>query len=154
MPINTEQTEAPIFIVGMPRSGSSLIEQILASHSTIEGGGELFSLGNIVNGLSQGSNSDLHYPFCVTKLSQNDLQLLAHSYLESVKEAVQPGRFTDKMPHNFLFIGLIYQLFPNAKIIHSLRDPIDTCFACYRTLFSQGHDFSYSLDDVGRYYQL
>ncbi len=154
MAVNQQRQDAPIFIVGMPRSGSSLIEQIIASHSSIQGGGELYSLGNIVSNLNQTDNPTLRYPNSLAKLTASDLSRLADSYIDSVKETLKPGRFTDKMPHNFLFIAFIFQLFPNAKVIHSQRDPIDTCFACYRTLFSQGQNFSYSLEELGRYHQL
>lgn len=132
----------PIFIVGMPRSGTSLIEQILASHPRVFGAGELEHLGRLVTGA--GPND----------LTRQWLQALGPRYLAGV-EALAPrtDRVTDKMPGNFAFIGLIHIALPNATVIHARRDPIDTCLSCFSKLFLGHQRFAYDLAELGRYYR-
>lgn len=121
-----------IFIVGMPRSGTTLIEQILDSHPQVYGCGELRDLGTIANGLSDAQGVKRGYPMGVVLLNEEVCTQLAGRYIERVKALSGGADFvTDKMPQNFQFLGLIALLFPGAKIIHSLRDPLDTCLSCY-----------------------
>lgn len=139
----------PIFIVGMPRSGTTLIEQILASHPSVYGAGEIPFLNNLIQS-SMDDNSIRLYP-------ENILQLLPHIMTEKYLEHLQrisstASHITDKMPFNFIAIGLIHALFPNAKIIHVKRGAIDTCLSCYTKLFSQGHYYSYDLTELAQYY--
>lgn len=139
----------PIFIVGMPRSGTTLIEQILASHSDLYGAGELATLSELVKKVELLPPGAPNWESSVLALRE-----LGRQYLDSVWKLVPGARFiTDKMPHNFKYIGLIPLMFPNAKIIHSLRDPMDTCFSCYALLFKEGHEYSYDMQMLGRHYQ-
>jgi tetratricopeptide (TPR) repeat protein len=139
-----EQPDA-IFIVGMPRAGSTLIEQILSSHSCIEGTQELPDIGMIAQRL--GSQS-------FAGLSLEDRQRLGEEYLARTRINRKSDKpyFIDKMPNNWLHIGLIHLILPNAKIIDARRNPLDCCFSNFRQHFARGQAFSYSLEDVGRYY--
>jgi tetratricopeptide (TPR) repeat protein len=143
-------SKLPIFIVGMPRSGTTLIEQIIASHPNVYGAGELPFLNDLFQSSVRNDKTKLHYP-------ENILQLLPHviteNYLCNLRKISSNAlRITDKMPSNFIAIGLIYALFPNAKIIHVKRNAMDTCLSCYTKLFSQGHLYSYDLTELGQYY--
>lgn len=146
-------SELPLFILGMPRSGTSLVEQILASHPLVHGGGESPRMDALVQELGAD------YPGRVAELSEERQAAMAHRYLADLAAMLPPGpgvsvvRFTDKMPYNFLHIGLIHALFPQARIIHCLRNPLDTCLSCYTTLFTRGHEFSYDLTELGHYYR-
>jgi tetratricopeptide (TPR) repeat protein len=133
----------PIFVLGMPRSGSTLVEQILASHPRIHAAGELTDLDQAAG-----------RAFNISGLDGNALRRLAQSYLARLP-AVDGGkvRIVDKLPGNFLNIGLIRLILPNARIIHTMRDPMDTCVSCYSKLFTLGADFSYDLGELGRYYR-
>jgi tetratricopeptide (TPR) repeat protein len=139
-----DPSPVPIFVLGMPRSGSTLIEQMLASHPAIHGAGELEDLKVAVSGLSERD----------TALDGATLRRIAQSYLARLP-AIADGkvRIVDKMPANFLNIGLIRLILPNARIIHTVRNPIDTCVSCYSKLFASGQDFSYDLAELGRYYR-
>ncbi len=140
----------PIFIVGMPRSGTTLIEQILASHPKVFGAGELREMG-ILAARFRGKEGPL-YPDFVPEMSGNDLCRLGQSYVEAVRrKAPAAERITDKMPGNFSLVGLIHLALPNARIIHARRDPRDTAFSCFSLLFSNGQDFTYDLAELGRY---
>ena len=142
----------PVFIVGMPRSGTTLIEQILSSHADVFGADELPDLGQVIN-YAPGSDTQQLFPGHVPGLSAEDFQALAESYIERVwQRSPDSICITDKMPTNFFYIGMIYLMFPNAKIIHSMRDPMDTCLSCYTRLFNMTMDFAYSLEDLGRYF--
>ena len=122
---STIKSDAPIFIIGMPRSGTTLIEQILSSHSHIYGGGELTSIGNIVKDISLKTN--IPYPECMSNIDVDSLNTYANTYLQDIqKETGGEKYFTDKMPHNYLYLGFIKQLFPKAKFIHCILNPIDT----------------------------
>jgi tetratricopeptide (TPR) repeat protein len=141
----------PIFIVGMPRSGTSLVEQIIASHPDVHGAGELIYFNDLIQRTFE--NHQLHYPQNILQLLQDDYQRITNNYLSYLRDFSSDAiRITDKMPQNFIAIGLIYSLFPNAKIIHIKRNPIDTCFSCYTKLFSHGHHYSYDLTQLGQYY--
>jgi tetratricopeptide (TPR) repeat protein len=137
----------PIFIVGLPRSGSTLIEQILASHSAVEGTMELPDLAAIAKGIAG-------YPSGVAALSPGELRALGEAYLERTRIQRRSGRplFIDKMPNNFVHAGLIRLILPNAKIIDARRHPMATGFAAFKQHFARGQHFSYDLTDLGRYW--
>jgi len=143
----------PIFLVGMPRTGSTLVEQILSSHPAVRGLGELPWIPNIAANLSPHSSSDGGYPECVDGLPGKALQGFSGSYLSQVWQSA-PGaeRTVDKQLGNFAYVGLINLLFPQAKIVHVYRDPFDTCLSCFFRRLGHGGEFSYSLDDLGQYY--
>lgn len=145
---------APIFIVGMPRSGTTLVEQILASHPEVSGGGELSHLPVTVFAALQNLTPD-GFPSAATSLDAADIGTIAHCYLEAVGTNVGPTRmFTDKLPGNFLMVGMIRLLFPNARIIHVTRDPRDTCLSMFKIFFpSGGHHFSYDIAELAEYYR-
>ncbi|MGA7539644.1 MAG: sulfotransferase [Steroidobacteraceae bacterium] len=138
----------PIFIVGLPRSGSTLIEQILASHSAVEGTQELADLPRIVAELEG-------YPQILTRMAAEDFRRLGERYLRDTRiyRATGRTRFIDKMPNNFRHIGLIHLMLPNATIIDARREPMACCFSCFKQLFAQGQTFTYDLDDIARYYR-
>jgi len=144
----------PIFIIGMPRSGTTLAEQILASHPQIHGAGELRLMQSMIDQITDLNGRLLGYPGLITGTAPEDLQRLAQHYLARVS-AMAPGkaRVVDKMPANFLFAGLIHLLFPNARIIHCRRDGVDTCLSCYTRLFSGEQKFAYDLAELGRFYK-
>lgn len=145
----------PVFILGMPRSGTTLVEQILASHSEVFGAGELGYIGDMANDLARLSKSRMGFPEGVADLEPEEWQNLALGYENSLRgRAEHIAYITDKMPHNFLLIGIIHLLFPNALIIHCRRDPVDTCMSCYMQYFSGAHPYAYDLTELGRYYQL
>jgi tetratricopeptide (TPR) repeat protein len=141
----------PIFIVGLPRAGSTLVEQILASHSLIEGTIELQYMGLIRRKLMQGPRG---FPEGVNRLSGTDLAAYGKEYLDSssLHRKTDEPYFTDKLPNNWESLGLILTILPNAKIIDARRHPMSCCFSNFKQLFSHGQDFSYSLDWIGRYY--
>lgn len=143
---------APIFILGMPRSGSTLIEQVLASHPSVFGAGERLDFSQEAAGLTGPDGR--RFPEVASSLSDKDLRELGARYVRSVSAAA-PGaeRVTDKLPFNFFFVGLIHLALPNARIIHTLRDPIDTCFSCFSKLFPGEHRGAYELAELGRYYR-
>ena len=144
----------PIFVLGMPRSGSSLIEQILASHPLVQGGGELTTLVMVATGAAGGRGRPLAYPEDIPALDDAALRRLGGAYLADVPP-LAPGktRLTDKMPYNFLTLGLIPLILPGARIIHTERDPADTCVSCFSKLFPFSQAFSYELGELGRYYR-
>ena len=141
----------PIFVLGMPRSGSTLIDQIISSHSKVDGTQELPNIIKIAAELNTAKQDS--YPEVLKKL--NDLQLtkFGKDYISETKWArgVAPF-FIDKMPNNFIHIGLIKTILPNAKIIDTRRDAMDTCFSCFKQFFARGQLFTYSLEDLGNYY--
>jgi tetratricopeptide (TPR) repeat protein len=141
-----DPSSVPVFVVGMPRSGSTLIEQILASHPQIHAAGELTALEKMTD-----ANQ---FPEYIPALDGAALQRLGQSYLSRLP-ALPDGklRIVDKLSGNFLRIGLIRLILPNARIIHSMRHPIDTCVSCYSKLFTNGLYFSYDLGELGRYYR-
>ena len=146
----------PIFILGLPRSGSTLIEQILASHSSIEGTQELADIPRIVNEL-QGRDPDLanpRYPGILANLEPEQLLRLGEKYLSDTR-IYRTGKpyFIDKMPNNFRHVGLIHLMLPNAKIIDARREPMACCFSNLKQLFASGQEFTYSTLDIARYYR-
>ncbi len=146
----------PIFILGLPRSGSTLLEQILASHSQVEGTQELSDVQAMVLEL-QGRDPDLdhpRYPAALEALTPADVRALGERYLRDTK-VYRTDRpfFIDKMPNNFRHIGLIHLMLPHARIIDARREPMSCCFSNFKQLFSRGQEFSYSLEDLARYYR-
>ncbi len=147
-------SQRPVFIVGMPRSGTSLVEQILAAHSAVYAGGELAIIANMARGLQQFLNSSLPYPECLASVDQDSLSDLAKEYLRLAAPNNDSQRITDKLPLNFLHLGLIQMLFPRARVIHCRRNAIDTSLSCYFQNFGGARlPFSYDLEHIGRYYR-
>ena len=145
-----DRPEAPIFIVGMPRSGSSLLEQILASHPALFGVGETDAFGAAVSAVARTGSSLLTSGL----LSENRLRRLGSGYVTKTSALVPPGRrLVDKTLRNFLFVGLIHLVFPNARILHIRRDPLDTCLSCFSTAFEGDFPYAYDLGELGRYYR-
>ena len=146
----------PIFIVGLPRSGSTLLEQILASHSAVEGTMELSDLPRIVQQL-QGREIDgqtPRYPAVLAELPAGEFLRLGRQYLDETR-VYRSGRpfFIDKMPNNFRHIGLIHLMLPNARIIDARREAMACCFSNLKQLFASGQEFTYSVEDIARYYR-
>ena len=145
-----DPSEVPVFIVGMPRSGTTLVEQILASHPRLFGAGELFHLPDLVSAGHAGAR----FPFDFSSLSDEQLRQFAGRYVERLQShAPEANRIADKLPANFRLIGLIRLALPNARIIHVRRDPVDTCFSCYTKLFPSGQDYTFDLGELGRFYR-
>ena len=146
----------PIFIVGLPRAGSTLLEQILASHSQVDGTLELPNILAISHGLRgrKRVTETSRYPAVLHDLSGEDLAKLGERYIEETRIHRKGAPFfTDKMPNNFRHIGLIKLILPNAKIIDARRHPMASCFSGFKQLFAEGQEFTYGLDEVGRYYR-
>jgi len=143
----------PIFILGMPRSGSTLIEQILASHSLVEGNGELPYILMMTASMIANKPGSLYYTDVIEQLDADELTGLGRSYLHyaSTHSTEERPYFTDKMPANYPHIGFIRQILPHAKIIDARRDPMATCVANFRQLFAQGKNQSYDLTELGEY---
>jgi tetratricopeptide (TPR) repeat protein len=145
---------APIFILGMPRSGTTLVEQMLAGHSKVEAGGELGAMGEVVRRLGDTWSSRGEASPGTEEQVKNDLRQAAAMYTHETRALqLRKPHFTDKLPGNFLFIGLIHLLFPEARIIHCRRDPVDTCLSCYQKPFSTDLPYSYDLTELGRYHR-
>ncbi|HEV7986240.1 MAG TPA: sulfotransferase, partial [Steroidobacteraceae bacterium] len=146
----------PILIVGLPRAGSTLLEQILASHSRVEGTQELSDIQRFVLEL-QGRDPDLgnpRYPGVLTGMKPEDFLRLGEKYLADTRVyRTDKPYFIDKMPNNFRHIGLIHLILPNARIIDARREPMACCFSNLKQLFANGQEFTYSIDDVARYYR-
>ncbi|HEY8025590.1 MAG TPA: sulfotransferase, partial [Burkholderiaceae bacterium] len=146
----------PIFVLGMPRSGTTLVEQILASHPDVCAAGEMPFISEASEGLELYPNWKLGYPIGQKMPLDATLEQRAEFYLKRVEELVSvTGRryFTDKQPENYYNLGLIAAMFPNARIIHCRRDPVDTCISCYNTLFAVKHYWSYDFGFLGRTYR-
>ena len=141
----------PIFVLGMPRSGSTLVDQIISSHSKVDGTQELPNIIKIAAELN--SNNQNNYPEVLKELDDSKLSNLGKDYISETAWARDSAPFfIDKMPNNFIHIGLIKTILPNAKIIDTRRDPMDTCFSCFKQFFARGQLFTYSLEDLGNYY--
>jgi hypothetical protein len=147
-------TRAPIFIVGLPRSGSTLVEQILASHSRVEGTMELPNIINMTHQFDDMVASREGYPETVGTAPPALLSALGNRYIEETAP-LRSGRehFTDKLPNNFSHVGFIHAILPRATIIDARRHPMDACFSTFKQHFAEGQTFSYSLEDLGRYYR-
>ncbi len=149
-----DPSAVPIFVLGMPRSGSTLVEQILASHPLVQAAGELKNLRRVARAAPDAAGRPVPFPAGVRELNADDFRRLGQAYLASLPTpAAGKKRIVDKMPGNFLRIGLIRLILPNARIIHTVRDPVDTCVSCFSRLFMSGHPFSYDLAELGRYYR-
>lgn len=146
--------ESPIFIVGLPRSGSTLIEQILASHSMVEGTSELPYVQQVARTLDRNRADGINFPRALLELGEKHFKALGKDYLDRAQMHRLEGapRFIDKMPNNFPSVGFIHLMLPNAKIIDARRYPLDSCLSCYRQLFGQGQPFTYDLTDIGEYF--
>ena len=151
-----ESTE-PIFVLGMLRSGSTLVQEILAAHSAIERTGELRDLNGMANRLQvspSGNNRPSRYPEALGLLDAERFRSLGEEYLELTRPRRKSQRpfFIDKLPENFIYTGLIHCILPNARIIDVRRHPLDCCLSCFTNYFPEGPKWTHRLDDLGRYY--
>ncbi|WP_441004116.1 tetratricopeptide repeat-containing sulfotransferase family protein [Pseudocolwellia agarivorans] len=147
----------PIFIVGLPRAGSTLLEQILASHSQVDGTMELHNilgLASRLRGRNPNPKQENQYPKNLAEINPEYFKRFGQQFIDETRVYRDNAPlFIDKMPNNFLHIGLIKLILPNAKIIDARRSPMACCFSGFKQLFAEGQDFSYNLEDIGRYYQ-
>jgi len=149
-----DPSTVPVFIVGMPRSGTTLLEQILASHRAVFGAGEQTVLQQEVDRLSAERLGAARFPESAWTMTGEELRRMGGNYVAALRSlSPDAARITDKMPGNFIFIGLIRLILPNARIIHVVRDPVDTCLSCFSKLFAGNQPFSYDLGELGRYYR-
>jgi hypothetical protein len=144
---------APIFVVGLPRSGSTLIEQILGSHSAVDATHELPEGGKLVARINRERRDRVVYPEAARDLAGDAWAGLGRAYLDETRKYRRgASRFVDKMPNNFASVGLLALALPNARIVNTRRHPLDTCLSCYRQLFARGQPFTYDLTEIGEYY--
>ncbi|HCR86248.1 MAG TPA: hypothetical protein DIV86_06180 [Alphaproteobacteria bacterium] len=144
--------DTPIFIVGMPRSGTTLIEQIISSHNDVFGAGELKDFPEIVSKYTNAPTGSSYMKW-LKGADDKTLASIGKSYVKKLRELdSKKPHICDKMPGNFFYVGLIHMALPKAKIIHSMRDPMDTCFSNYSRLFNETMSFAYSLEELGEYY--
>ena len=144
----------PVFIVGMPRSGTTLTEQIISSHHRVTGAGELAEMSAIARSLGEHPKHPERFAARLLAMTEAESKQLARRYLKFIAPtSLDADRITDKMPHNFEQVGLISLLFPNATIIHCRRDAIDNCLSCYMNAFSEAHAYNTDLTKLGRYYR-
>ncbi len=149
-----QPSSLPVFIVGMMRSGTTLVEQILASHPQVFGGGELKNFNTAMKGIRTTFGGPAHFPELAPGMTDADFRDLGTRYLaETERLAPAATHITDKMPGNFIFAGLIHLALPNAPIIHTIRDPVDTCLSCFSKLFTGEQNHAYDLGELGRYYR-
>jgi tetratricopeptide (TPR) repeat protein len=147
-------TELPVFIVGMPRSGTTLVEQILSRHPSVFAAGELTKGGQLAEELPIRLGTAEGYPRCLDRLDQPTAQSIAEDVRQRLARRGGPAaRVTDKGPLNYLHLGLLATLFPRARVIHCRRDPRDVCVSCYFQYFQDEADFTWDLSDLGRYYR-
>lgn len=146
--LNSQQ---PIFILGMPRSGTSLLEQVLSSHSQVYGAGEINDITSIINVIVRRLQKP--YPDCLTDVCYTDVVGFALEYKQRLDQTSGNARFViNKSPLNFKYLGFILMMFPNAKIIHAERDPVDTCLSCFFQNFTKGQQYSFDLEHLGHFY--
>ena len=144
----------PVFILGMPRSGTTLVEQILASHPAVFGAGEIEDLAKAATKLSGPAARLIEAPELIAQVGDDDLHRLGTIYLERIRAlAPEAQRITNKLPENFRLCGLIHLALPEARIIHTRRDPVDTCLSCFSQLFAGNLPYTYDLAELGRYYR-
>ena len=149
-----EPSPKPIFIVGMPRSGTTLVEQILASHPDVRGAGELTLFERAIGDVRSSMQEGEPYPEMALQMSGIHFQDLGARYLAGIQRlAPAASHVTNKMPTNFLFAGLIHLALPNATIVHTVRDPVDTCISCFSRLFTEVNFQTYNLAELGCYYR-
>jgi len=154
MPRATVRSNRPVFVVGMPRSGTSLVEQILASHPDVFGAGELPDIVLLPMSMHIALGTDRHYPQCLPLLTREKLDKFAQNYLDHLQElSADSTRVIDKMPGNFMHLGLIELMFPDARVIHCMRNPLDTCLSCYFQDFSRSHPYSYDFSNLAAFYK-
>lgn len=147
-------SERPVFVVGMPRSGTTLTEQILSSHPQVKGAGELRDMEMLIQSIHPSGQSGEHYFANLTKMKAEHVLQIAETYLATLhRQSRTASRVVDKMPHNFEALGLIALLFPNAKVIYCRRDPLDTCLSCFTHHFSEVHGYNANLEKLGLYYR-
>jgi tetratricopeptide (TPR) repeat protein len=148
-------SDLPVFVVGMPRSGTTLVEQIIASHPQAYGAGELMFFQRIIANLPWLLRFDQPFPACVTRLTAEIAAQITDNYLALLKRhSASARRIVNKRPANYMVLGFLTGLFPNARIIHCVRDPLDVCLSIYFQSFQEGHEYSWDLMDIGRYYCL
>ena len=146
-------SDVPVFIVGMPRSGTTLVEQIVASHPDAAGAGELYEIQHMAQGLADNNATGRPYPDCLETLGPGQTAAMAETYMNRLRAvSATARRVTDKMPGNFIHIGMIALLFPRAHVVHCQRDPMDTCVSCYCQNF-RALEFTSDLVDLGEYYR-
>jgi len=144
----------PVFVVGMPRSGTTLVEQILASHPSVYGAGELPNFNNLVDRMDVNFGHSVSYPEGVATLTPAELYDVGKQYVDGLRRLSPTAeRITDKALSNFQFLGLIHLTLPDARIVHVMRDPMDTCLSCFSKLFATEQNFAYDLGELGRYYR-
>ncbi|MGD0565280.1 MAG: sulfotransferase [Roseiarcus sp.] len=149
-----DPSSLPVFILGMPRSGTTLVEQILASHPQVFGAGEIGHFHQATMALGGAAGEALHSPEAVSQVSDEQLRRLGASYLGRIRDlAPAAARIINKTPENFRLIGLIHLALPNARIIHMRRDPIDTCLSCFSQMFTDTVPYAFDLGELGRYYR-
>ena len=147
------ESSLPILIVGMPRSGTTLIEQIISSHTRVAAAGEQMAIHKMENILGHKSGINKPYPENIIHLDEQDTLTLANEYIKHLKTfSLDAERITDKLPDNFLSLGFFRLLFPKGHIIHSRRDPLDTCLSIYFQIFTHGNGYAYDLETLGKYY--
>jgi tetratricopeptide (TPR) repeat protein len=152
LPRATHGSELPVFIVGMPRSGTTLTEQIIACHPRAHGAGELPDIGRLTDRVPAVLGGP--YPACVARLTADVADRLAEPYLARLRALGGAAlRVTDKMPHNYMHLGLMALLFPQARVLHTTRDPVDTCLSCYFQTFGRGLAYTFDLGHLGRVYR-
>jgi tetratricopeptide (TPR) repeat protein len=152
-PAAGDPSPLPIFVLGMPRSGSTLVEQILASHPQVQAAGEEKSLDRVVRAASESTGRPVPFPAWVGSLDAGSLRRMGQAYLASLPTLSEgKTRITDKLPANFLYVGLIRLILPGARIIHTMRDPVDTCVSCFSRPFTD-LPFSSDLAELGRHYR-
>lgn len=148
-----ESGKTPIFIVGLPRTGTTLTERIISSHSRVESVGETQFLQMVLRRESGVASIENMNPAMIEAVANKDMGLIAKGYLDQVRYRLgDEPMFIDKLPFNFLFLGLIARAWPHARIIHLGRNPMDACFSMYKQVFTWAYKFSYSLEGLGRYY--
>jgi hypothetical protein len=141
-----------VFIVSLPRAGSTLTEQILAAHRDVEGAGELTDVVDVLKEESRARGRD--FPLWVPEASAADWERLGRRYLErTARWRTRRPRSTDKMPNNWFFLGAIQSMLPGARVVDVRRDPLETCWSCYKQLFGRGVEFSYDLEDLGAFWR-
>lgn len=149
-----DPSQRPVFIVGMPRSGTTLTEQIISSHPKVAGAGELGEMNSIARSIGGNTRLMSRYGASLASMSRQDSVKFAQRYLKFIdRTSREAARVTDKMPHNYEQVGLIALLFPNATIIHCRRDAIDVCLSCYMNALSEAHAYATDLGKLGRYYR-
>ena len=154
LPGPSKATKRPIFIIGMPRSGTTLVEQILSAHSKVAAGGEINEIFGITDNLSQFTGADTTYPEALSSINQSAIDSMAERYLQRLSQIdTSADHVTDKMPHNFQHIGLIHAMFPESPIIHVTRNPLDTCLSCYFHDFAGHQPYAYNLEHLAAHYK-